>query len=106
MALEVEIFLIGGIVGLIVGVIIARFYFKSRIETKNIGQVIEYAMVHKDIKRLVSIAKQLETLIKDLEGCSEDITNRLELVEDIEINFPSIEEEQRARAQAREEEEV
>jgi hypothetical protein len=94
MALEIEIFLLGGMGGLIVGVIIARFYFKSRIETKNIGQVIEYAMVHKDIKRLVSMAKRLETLVEGLEGCSEDITNRLELVEDIEINFTSIEEEQ------------
>jgi hypothetical protein len=38
MVLEIiETYLIGGVVGFAVGVIVARIYFKSRIELKNIG---------------------------------------------------------------------
>jgi len=89
----IEPFLVGGVVGIIVGVIVARYYFKSRIEMKNIGQVIEYAMVHKDIKRLRSMTTRLEIHVADIEGCSEDITNRLELSKDIEQNLILNEEE-------------
>ena len=95
MVLElIELYLVGGVVGFVVGVIVARFYFESKIEMKNIGLVIEYAMVHKDIKRLRSLARQLEKLVEDVEGCSEDITNRLELSKDIEENLYKTEEEQ------------
>jgi hypothetical protein len=88
MILEIiEPYLVGGAVGFIVGAIATRIYFKSKIEMKNIGQVIEYAMVHKDITRLCSMAMQLEKLALDIEECSEDITNRLELSKDIEPNL-------------------
>ena len=90
----IEPFLVGGVVGIIVGVIVARYYFKSRIEMKNIGQVIEYAMVHKDSTRLRSMVTRLEMLVADIEGCSGDVMNRLELSKDIEENLMENEVEQ------------
>ena len=90
----IEPYLVGGVTGFIFGIIVAWIYFRSKIEMKSIGQVIEYSMIHKDIKRLGTMARQLEKLVADVEGCSEDITIRLDLVTDIEQNVITKEEEQ------------
>lgn len=95
MVLEtIKTYLFVGVVGFIVGVIVARIYFKSKIEMSNIGQVIQYAMVHKDITRLRSLTISLDRLVYDIEECSEDITYGLELSKDIEENLHEKEEEQ------------
>lgn len=88
MVLEIfETYLIGGVVGFIVGVIVARIYFKSRIELKNIGQVIEYALVHENIKQLNSMTESLTKLVADIDECSEEIMEKLEISRDIEAEY-------------------
>ena len=85
MVLEIiETYLIGGVVGFVVGVVVSRIYFKSRIESKAIGQVIEYAMIHGNIERLSSMSASLSQLVADIQECSEEITEQLELTKDIE----------------------
>lgn len=85
MVLELlEQYLVGGTVGFIIGIIVARIYFSSKIEMTNIGQVIEYAMIHKNITRLGSMTLLLNKLVADLKECSEEITDKLELSKDIE----------------------
>jgi hypothetical protein len=85
MVLEiVETYLIGGVLGFIAGIVVARFYFKSRMEMKNIGQVIEYAMIHDRISRLGSMTVILNKLVVDISDCSEEITDKLELSRNIE----------------------
>jgi hypothetical protein len=88
MVLEIiETYLIGGVVGFIVGVIVARIYFKSRIELKNIGQVIEYALIHDNITALNSMTESLTKLVADIDECSEEIMEKLELSRDIEAEY-------------------
>ena len=88
MVLEIiETYLIGGAVGFIVGVIVARIYFKSRIELKNIGQVIEYALIHDNIKQLNSMTESLNKLVADIDECSEEIMEKLEISRDIEAEY-------------------
>jgi len=50
-----EEYLIGGIFGFIAGVVVARLFFKSSIERKKIGDLIEWAMVEKTISRMESM---------------------------------------------------
>ena len=73
--------------GFIVGVIVARIYFKSRIELKNIGQVIEYALIHDNIKQLNSMTESLNKLVADIDECSEEIMEKLEISRDIEAEY-------------------
>jgi hypothetical protein len=88
MVLEIiETYLIGGVVGFAVGVIVARIYFKSRIELKNIGQVIEYALIHENITQLNSMTESLTKLVADIDECSEEIMEKLELSRDIEAEY-------------------
>lgn len=85
MVLEViETYLIVGVVGFIVGVIVARIYFKSKIESKTIGQIIEYAMIHQNVTQLSSMTASLSKLVAGISECSEEITEQLEIVKDIE----------------------
>jgi len=94
MVLEIiETYLIGGVVGFIVGVIVARIYFKSRIELKNIGQVIEYALIHENITRLNSMTESLTKLVADIDECSEEIMEKLEISRDIEAEYVKREKE-------------
>ena len=85
--MELEYLFIGSVFGLILGFLIARNYYRSRIEIKNIGHVIQYAVIHKDIKRLSSLTSLLKTLIIDINEVSGDIADKLELSKDIEADY-------------------
>jgi len=85
MVLEViETYLIVGVVGFVVGIIVSRIYFKSKIESKTIGQIIEYAMIHQNVTQLSSMTASLSKLVASISECSEEITEQLEIVKDIE----------------------
>lgn len=93
MVLEViETYLWGGVIGFVVGVIVARMYFRSKIEVKNIGQVIEYAMIHEKITELSSFSTRLNELVEEMKEKSEEIEDQLEITKDIEGSL-SIKEE-------------
>lgn len=83
----IETYLVGGVIGFVVGVVVARIYFKSRIELKNIGQVIEYSLIHENITRLNSMTSNLAQLVDEMKDCSEDITEKLEQTKDIEADL-------------------
>ena len=87
MALELEYLFIGSVFGLGLGFLLARNYYRSRIEIKNIGHVIQYAVIHKDIKRLSSLTSLLKRLIIDINEVSSDIAEKLELSKDIEEDY-------------------
>ena len=87
----IETYLIGGVVGFAVGVVVSRIYFKSKIELKTIGQVIEYSLIHDNIKRLNSMTSSLSKLVEDMAECSEEVIDKLELTKDIETELTKIE---------------
>ncbi|MGD2142335.1 MAG: hypothetical protein PVH79_02510 [Candidatus Bathyarchaeota archaeon] len=85
MVLEIlESYIIGGFVGFLAGLVAARFYFRSRMSVRSIGQLIEYSLIENEISRLGSLAVLLERLVKDIRECSGEITEKLEISSDIE----------------------
>ena len=54
---------------------------------KNIGQVIEYALIHENITQLNSMTESLTKLVADIDECSEEIMEKLELTRDIEAEY-------------------
>ena len=88
MAFEfLEYIFIGGVLGIPIGFIIARVYYRSRIEIKDIGHVIQYAVIHKDMKRLTSLISLLRRLLVDINEVTDDISDKLELSKDIEDDY-------------------
>jgi len=79
-----EDYLIGGVVGFVVGVIVARVFFKSKIERKRIGEVIEWAMIEKTISRLDSMTTILNRLVADIKSSAEELTEKIEIAQDME----------------------
>ena len=92
----IEEYLIGGIFGFIAGVVVTRLFFKSNIERKKIGELIEWAMVEKTISRLESMTTILNRLIADIKSSAEELTEKLEIAQDLE---PSIKEAPKNRKQ-------
>lgn len=82
-----NIFIIGCTVGLVAGIAVTRLYFKFSIEQKTIGQVIEYGMIHNKISKLRSTTSILNRVVADIQECSDEITERLEISRDIEENI-------------------
>jgi len=68
----------------VVGVIVARFFFKSKIERKRIGEVIEWAMIEKTISRLDSMTTILNRLVADIKSSAEELTEKIEIAQDLE----------------------
>jgi len=84
-----EDYLIGAVLGFIAGVISAKFFFKSAIERKRLGEVIEWAMVEKTISRLESMTTILNRLIADMKSSADELTANIEIAQDLE---PSVKE--------------
>ena len=82
-----EYIFIGGVFGLSIGFVIARIYYRSRIEIKDIGHVIQYAVIQKDMKRLTSLTSLLRRLLVDINDITDDISEKLELSKDIEDDY-------------------
>ena len=91
-----EEYLIGGIFGFIAGVVVTRLFFKSSIERKKIGDLIEWAMVEKTISRMESMTTILNRLIADIKSSAEELTEKLEIAQDLE---PSVKEASKNRKQ-------
>ena len=92
-----EDYLIVGVIGFIVGVIVTRLFFKPSMERRKIGEVIEWAMVEKTISRLESMTTILNRLIADIKSSAEELTERIEIVQDIE---PQVKESSKNRKQS------
>lgn len=92
-----EDYLIVGVIGFIVGVVVTRLFFKSSMERRKIGEVIEWAMVEKTISRLESMTTILNRLIADIKSSAEELTERIEIAQDIE---PQVKEPPKNRKQS------
>ena len=92
-----EDYLIVGVIGFIVGVVVTRLFFKSNLQRRKIGEVIEWAMVEKTISRLESMTTILNRLIADIKSSAEELTERIEIAQDIE---PQVKEPSKNRKQS------
>lgn len=81
-----EDYILVGIIGFIAGAFVTRLFFKSKIQVKTIGKVIEWAMIEKGISQLGSKSTTLNQLIEDIMSSAEEVTERLTHAQDIEIS--------------------
>lgn len=93
----IENYLIVGIIGFVVGVVVTRLFFRSSLQRRQIGEVIEWAMVEKTIARLESMTSILNQLIADIKANADELTERIEIAQDLE---PRVKEPSKNRASA------
>lgn len=91
-----EDYLIVGVLGFIAGIVVTRLFFKSNLERKKIGEVIEWAMVEKTISRLESMTANLNQLVADIKLSAEELSEKIEFVQDLE---PAVKETSKNRKQ-------
>ena len=77
-------YFLGAILGFIAGVLIARFYFRTSIQRRKIGEVIEWAMVEKTISQLESMTTILNRLVADIKSSADELTEKIEIAQDLE----------------------
>jgi len=77
-------YFLGAIFGFIAGVLIARFYFRTSIQRRKIGEVIEWAMVEKTISQLESMTTILNRLVADIKSSADELTEKIEIAQDLE----------------------
>ena len=77
-------YVIAGIVGFVVGVVVTRLFFRSHLQRRQIGEVIEWAMVEKTISRLESMTTILNRLVADIKASADELTERIEIAQDLE----------------------
>jgi hypothetical protein len=80
----VEDYLIGGIIGFVAGAVATRLFFKSSIERRKIGEVIEWGMVEKTISQLNSMTTILNRLVADIKSSAEELAEKIEIAQDME----------------------
>jgi len=79
-----EDYLIVGIIGFVVGVVVTRLFFRSKLQRRQLGEVIEWAIVEKTISRLESMTTILNQLVADIKASAEELTERIEIAQDLE----------------------
>lgn len=94
----IEDYLIVGILGFIAGIVVTRLFFKSNLQRKKIGEVIEWAMVEKTISRLESMTTILNRLVADIKSSAEELTEKIEFAQDLE---PTVKETSKNRKKTR-----
>ena len=77
-------YFLGAFFGFIAGVLIARFYFRTSIQRRKIGEVIEWAMVEKTISQLESMTTILNRLVADIKSSADELTEKIEIAQDLE----------------------
>ena len=79
-----ETYVIVSMLGFIVGVVVSRYFYKHRIQQKNIGQAIDFAVIEKQVTQLKSMTTTVNSLVDEIKACSDDILERIELIKDVE----------------------
>jgi hypothetical protein len=83
----IKTYFVGAVIGFIVGIFVARFYFKTSIRQRELGRVIECAMIQKNVSNLESLSNTLNQLVSEIQEESEVLSNQMKLAQDIELNL-------------------
>jgi hypothetical protein len=79
-----ESYLLIGLLGFAAGVVVTRLVFRSSLQRRQIGEVIEYAMVEKTISQLESMTTILNRLVADIKTSAEELSEKIEFAQDME----------------------
>ena len=83
----IKTYFVGAVIGFTVGVFVARFYFKTSIRQRELGRIIECAMIQKNVSNLGSLSNTLNQLVSEIQEESEVLSNQMKLAQDLELNL-------------------
>jgi hypothetical protein len=76
--------------GIAMGIIITWTYFRFRLEKRNLAQVIDAAMIEKNVNELNDIMTYMNQATALLNTSTEELSNRIKIIQDIELNVEQV----------------
>ena len=83
----IKTYFVGAVIGFIIGIFVARLYFKSSIQRKELGRVIECAMIQKNVSNLELLSNTLNQLVSEIQEESDVLSSQMKLAQDMELNL-------------------
>jgi hypothetical protein len=88
MILEIyEDYLLFFVLGIGIGALVTWMYFRSRLKKRNLAEVIDAAMIEKNINQLDGLTTYLNQVTALLKTSSEELSDRIRVTQDIEQNI-------------------
>jgi hypothetical protein len=82
-----ENYLITGVIGLVVGFLLARRYYQNLVKNASIGKIIEYSLINNNLNDLETEVQKLNHCIQTLKGIGELLGEQISTVHDIEKTY-------------------
>ena len=85
-----EDYLICTFIGFAAGALVTWFYVRTRMQIRSIGQVIDTALISKNVYELEMMSSQLNQIVSRLKDSSDELTEKILDVRDIELSLASL----------------
>ena len=79
-----------GVLGLILGIILSREFYKYMNENKAISKIIDTAMIENNVFELEALSMDLIQLVSKIMDSSEELNSQVVNVRDIELDLKSL----------------
>ena len=87
MILEIDVdYILCIVFGVALGVIITWAFFRFRLEKRSLAQVIDTAMIEKNVNELNDIMTFMNQATALLQTSTEELSNRIKVIQDIELD--------------------
>jgi len=83
----IKSYFVSAVIGIVIGFFVARLYFKTSIQRKELGRVIECAMIQKNVSNLELLSNTLNQLVAEIREESEVLSSQMKLAQDVELNL-------------------
>ena len=83
----IKSYFVSAVIGIVIGFFVARLYFKSSIQRKELGRVIECAMIQKNVSKIELLSNTLNQLVSEIQEESEVLSSQIKLAQDMELNL-------------------
>jgi hypothetical protein len=88
MILEIYVdYLLCIVLGIGIGALVTWIYFRSRLKKRDLAQIIDAAMIEKNINQLDGLTTYLNQVTALLKTSSEELSDRIRITQDIELNI-------------------
>ena len=85
-----EDYFICTLIGFGFGLLASWVYTKARMEKNSLGQIIETALIERNVYDLEKLSNSLNQLVMKIKECSEELNERILNARDIELELSSI----------------
>lgn len=91
MILEIDVdYLLCIAFGIAMGIIITRTFFRFKLEKRSLAQVIDAAMIEKNVNELNDIMTYMNQATALLNTSTEELSNRIKIIQEIELNVEPV----------------